>query len=148
MRLAKAFDNGEAEPRSLVAGGNIVPPLPEAREYTQLITRIDADAVVADAKDNFTAIRHARKHGDFATTWRVFDRVRQEVDQDLPQRAAVGPQHRKTWFEICNEIQLRERGLVAEDAHGLGNQHGKIDVALAQFELARFDLREIQNIVP
>ena len=79
-----------------------------------------------------------------------FDRVVEEIDDDLPQPPCIGTNDtRKAGRKICHARDLYPFPLcdLVEHVKYLIDQVDQIEIRLAQDQLIRFHLREIENII-
>ena len=93
MQLDERTGNSEPEPAPLMALGELVLDLLERAAELRHLGLRDADAGVLDGElDDVLGPR--QMHIDVPPSRREFDRVGQQVEEHLLQRAAVGFQHR------------------------------------------------------
>jgi serine/threonine protein kinase HipA of HipAB toxin-antitoxin module len=86
-------------------------------------------------------------HGDLAAGRRELDRVRQEIERDLLERAAVGAQ-----LQIGSDAGAERDVLLLrarrDDAHGFGEQGVERQVLEVEPHAAGFDLGHVEDVVP
>ena len=120
----------------------------EFREKLRLLLRCHADAGVADCKlDPVAAVGDlSRRELDLALLGE-FASVAQQVEQDLPHPHGIGNQRTQVLLHLDNEpiaVLLRE---LAGGADDLIDQRSEIDALRVEFQLAGFDLGEIEHLV-
>ena len=107
---------------------------------------IDADAVVFDDEGNVSRFR-ASANRDFAATIGKADRVGQQIEQDLIERALVGDHFRKLagrhFFEGNARLARPQRQKVA----ATGNNLARRERLRRDLEIIRLDFRHVENAV-
>src|SRR5262249_19177081 len=112
----------------------------------ELLTR-NAGAIVLDHDLERAAARAARKHADTSTFRRELDRVGNQIDQDLLERALVREKTRRRRIDLDNELLPAFARLGADDLER--RIEAALDIELARLDLhpARLNLGDIEEIV-
>src|SRR5580700_10621798 len=107
MELDELSRQRESEAGTFLFLGIVAAYLAELLKHRRLVLRRDADARITHRDDELIRVA-ARAHVDPAAVRREFDRVGQQVDQDLLEFALVGG----NLAELCIDLLL-ERNAVA-----------------------------------
>ncbi len=126
-----------------------LPQLVERIEDGFDVRRSDADAGVFDIEPQLEAAagdaRRADAEADAAVVGELH-RVAEQVEQDLPELAAVDQyESRQARRRLVREHQSRLRRAHACDVGDFAQQRVEIDLAEIQLQPARLDLREVED---
>ena len=124
-----------------------MPALAKAFEYAAMIFRPDADAGIAHAECDAPIGLAAGETGDLSAAGREFDRIGQQIDHDLADRAFIGAQAGQILSDLGNQGDACLLRLDHHHRDGIGNHVGKVHLVVAQHHAPRLDLCEVQNIV-
>ena len=143
--------NGKAEARSFdTAVLILIQPL-EIIEQLFLVCFLDADAGVVDDEREIDVVFLPAlvEHIEIDLAHRrVFDRVCQEVDDDLLDAHHIAHQYiRQILVDMERKVQSLFLGLGADHRHGVFQEPGKLILAFDDFQFSRFYFREVENIV-
>ncbi len=139
---------GEAETGAAVLSGGERVGLAEGSEYMGLRLLGYANACIDDLKAQQTILADCPDpHDDFAGV-RELDGVADKVDQDLPQTHGIAA-HRAGYVEFDGacEFQAFRMGPSGEDLDSFFHGFAQAEFDALEFEFARLDFREIQDIV-
>jgi hypothetical protein len=79
---------------------------------------------------------------------RELDRVAHQIDQDLPQTGDVADDPaRNHRIDVHDELQALFSGTPAQQVHSVFHARHQIDGLMLQLEFARFDFREIEDVI-
>ena len=143
--------DGEAEAGAAILARRRRIDLAEGLEQTIHAIRGDAAARVADLEmerrvvavldDRPDGQRHFARRGEL-------HRVAQEIDQDLPQArdVAMNPP-RQRGIDLRGELEPFLGGANREQVHRFFDAFHEVERLVLDVESARFDLREIQDVV-
>ncbi|OEZ57060.1 hypothetical protein JANLI_26310 [Janthinobacterium lividum] len=157
-RATHQFDqflaDGQAQARAAVAARGGMIGLLEFLEQTGQGVGVDAGTRIADDEfDGAAAIVARRRAGaphfqQHFAIGREFQRVPQQVDEDLPQARGVRAHvARQVQRQFAAQQQAFRIGLALHDAGRVADQRQQVEVHGFQGQLARVDLREIEDVV-
>ncbi|MNS72386.1 hypothetical protein D3C72_1057960 [compost metagenome] len=126
----------------------------EFLEQTRQGVRVDAGPRIADDEFDLAAAIVARRPAgaphfqQHFAIGREFQRVPQQVDEDLPQPRGVGAHvARQVQRQFAAQQQALGIGLALHDAGRVADQRQQVEVHGFQGQLARVDFREIEDVV-
>src|SRR5260370_30307314 len=76
-----------------------------------------------------------------------FDRVRQQVEQDLRQTCPVGRQRGHVFFNIDGQLQQAGGSTILDEGDGALDQPAWLEHFFVQIQLTGVDSRQIENLV-
>lgn len=133
----------QAQSGALLHIGNVMPSLPECLEDTLQVFWPDSAPGVSDDKlDRIAREFNGGAHGTAGR--RELHGIGHEVQRDLPQRRRIRIEDEATGNLIDQKHALLFR-FQADDAKGVIDRFMQVNLVLVQFELARLDLREVQD---
>ena len=149
-RFDQPADDRESEPRAAVAAIECAVRLCERIEDRGAFVRVDADSRIAhlQMQNDIGAEALLRPAADdHLTCGREFDRVADEVDENLPQTQWIAPQTigRFRRDGECHMQPFLCRG-DAEGLHRVGNELADGEVHRLELELPRLDAGEVENV--
>ncbi|OEZ67393.1 hypothetical protein JAB2_23320 [Janthinobacterium sp. HH100] len=146
--------DGQAQARAAVAARGGVVGLLEFLEQARQGVRVDAGARIADDEFDVAAAIAARRRAgaphfqQHLAIGREFQRVTQQVDEDLPQARGIGAHVAgQVQRQFAAQQQALGVGLALHDAGRVADQRQQVEVHRFQGQLARVDLREIEDVV-
>ena len=146
--------DGQAQSRAAVAARGGMVGLLEFLEQARQGVRVDAGARVADDEVDLAAAIAARRRAgaphfqQHFAIGREFQRVAQQVDEDLPQARGIGAHVAgQVQRQFAAQQQALGVGLALHDAGRVADQRQQVEVHRFQGQLARVDLREIEDVV-
>jgi hypothetical protein len=140
--------DGEAEPGPSELPRRRPVGLCEGLEHEALLLGRDADASVRHDKSQFGRIAGGRHVHDDLATFGELDGVAHEVDQDLPQAHGVADEPiRHLGTNAQHQLKVLLIGAHRQRLHALGQQPAQAEVDRLERHLARFDLREVEDLV-
>ena len=150
QELAQALADREAEPRAAVPARRRRVSLRERREQLGEALGVDPDAGVVDGEGHLHPLLVERRRHDVhghAPLRRELDRVAEQVPQDLSHPAGVGDDRRRA--PVRDLVAGLEPLLDRRGGHlgqGVLDDAGDVDRLGLDLELARLDLREIEDV--
>ncbi|GAA3855134.1 hypothetical protein GCM10022626_28620 [[Pseudomonas] carboxydohydrogena] len=145
MQLDQRFGDREAEAGAVIALGQLAFDLLEgAAEAGEGFLR-NADAGVGD-RHHHSVADHAATHHDASAIGRELHRIRQEIDEDLFHRPAVGDD-RNGAVDPAVERQMLAVGPARGDARGFRHGFGEVELLGGELHAPGLDLRHIEDIV-
>ena len=145
-QLGQAPADGEPQARAAVLAGRAAIGLLERAEQALQVRRRDADAAVGDTEDEFVALA-ARAEANLASG-RELHRVGQQVQEDLRDPHRVAEAGRRQIVRLLDfEPQVPGGRAVAQHPGGLLDELRRVERHRLDLELARLDLREIEDVV-
>src|SRR2546427_1258887 len=145
VQLDEPAAKGHPESRPLLsrrAGSDLT----ELLEHRVLVLRRDADPGIADR--HFDRPVHRRcPHLDPAALWRELDRVRQQVQDDLPNLPLVSPNLAEPLIDGRLQPDSPSPGPLADERQGVVDRLREIEVGDFQLHPPGLDLREIKDVV-
>ncbi len=121
--------------------------LTEAGQGLRDVVGCDANPGVRDLKNQAALLPKPRPENDLAANISEFDGIDQQVDQDLPQLALIGPQRRQVLAEIEIERDPAFRCALAHQSLSRTNQLRDLDPGLVKLLASGFDLGQVQYII-
>src|SRR5262249_44333364 len=124
----------------------------EALEQPRQHRRVDALAVVLDARDDTRARARGRGlHGDvdqYVAAAAELDRVAGQVEQDLPPAPFVAEQQlRPAGLPAHREVDAERSGARLQQFGDLLGEQTQVHRRTAEFEPAGLDAREVERVV-
>src|SRR4029450_9303588 len=122
--------------------------LSEVLKQFRLLLRRHADAGIHNGKlDPVASVGHlAYPKGDLALL-RELAGIAQEIEQNLLEPHGIRGKRAQVLLGFDNEAVLVLRGELSRGADDLVDEPGQIDTLGIEFELAGFDLREVEDLV-
>ena len=146
MQLREALHQGQADAHSALRAVEAVVRLREEVEDPGQRVRRDADPAVRHAYGHGPLL--AREHDLYASAWRrVFDRVAQQVVEDLLQAHCVADHDDRHVFGRQREMELPLPGLDARLRHDPVQKRHNVDRLTLERDLSARDARHVEQIV-
>ncbi len=145
VQFDQRLGNRQPEAGALVALGELALDLLERPpEPRQRVLR-DADAGIGDRQHD-ALVGRARAHRDAAAAGRELDRVRQQIERDLLDGAAVGAQLQVGRYAGAERelLVLRAR---RHHAHGFAEQRVEVEFLEIETDAAGLDLGHVEDVV-
>ena len=145
MQAGQGAGDGEAQARARIGLGELALDLFEwLAEPPQRIRR-DADAGIGD-HENDRIRQHVAAHGDPAFVRGELHRVRQQVDEDLLDGAAVGEDGNGA-SDIGIQRQALVLGAPGHHAQRLRQELRQVELLHVELHAAGLDLRHVEDVV-
>jgi hypothetical protein len=145
MQLDELPRQSQAEPGAFHLLGRR-PHLAELLEDGLLVLWRDADSGVADRHFHASVARH-RPDIDPACFGCELDRIRQQIQHDLPDLPLVCPNLAQPLVDRHVQRDAAPRGALADEGQGVVQGGGKVEVGQLELHPARLDLRQVENVV-
>ena len=143
VRLDEAFRQGQAKARAGLALFGIA-HLAEFLEHILVLGGVDADTAI-DHGDRQLRRGALGYHPDLAAIGRVFDGVREQVVEHLPQPASIG--HHDGRCSLCRQLEGFPVGQGTQPGDRLGDGALNIERLPLELHAAGFDLGQVEDVV-
>ena len=139
----------ERQPDSEPAIGMIerMPGLNEQVEDRVQHLRWDTGAIVADTNDGCAVAVRCGVELHVPASWRVFDRIAQEIDLDLLQTSGVAVHPERFLREIERQFQPPVPRLGPNGLGRFGCDYAEVDDPAAQLDLVLRDATRVKQVV-
>ena len=146
-KLAEILADGQAQACTAVAARGRGIALHERIEQTVQLVRLDPDARVAHGHVDLIGVR-GRLYGphqdDHLPLRGELDRVRDEVDQDLPQPRRIRHERRRHLrVDVTGQVDAFFSRLRGQQIDSLGDAGAQVEGVDFEFDVPGFDLRKI-----
>ena len=146
--LDDAPRDGEAEARAAELAAGAAFGLLEFEEDARLLFRRDADAGVAHLEHDLVRRRALLDHDADAARFGELDGVAGEIEQHLAQpRRVAGYAFGHPFVDVGGDLEALGLGARTQKLDDLLDQRQQRERARLQFELAGFDLGEVQDLL-
>ena len=145
MLLHKLARQVQADARTHYAGVVLVELVEPLENQFGLVGR-NAHAVVADADDGMAGFG-AQPQADASSARREFERVRQQVEDNLVEIGRVNPHNRLVLSVFVAQLNLFGLGLIFEIGTYFGQQRNQVGGTEAEFHLTFVNLSYIHQLV-
>src|SRR5712691_4412277 len=147
MALHNRLDERQAQPGTLARPDERGADLLEGFEHARQISRRDADAGIADRYDHPGFRVESAGNLDMPAGLGEFDRVAEEVEQDLPGLALVGAQPWQPRLQLDRSGEAAIAYARADQLADRADRVAQIENLLVQLELAGLGLRQVEDVV-